>query len=363
MRTTRWLLTLAALFVVTGTSRASVPGLAGLLLPHLFGQDTPQAGGAEESEPPKQCRECCPFSSLVREGMNVCRSFMSQRATARECESCPQALTCDRLRVFLRTATGQCGSPCAEAKSCCAEAQACREAAAKACACGQGCGCCKAATARTAEVVRARPQVMASPQGVMTVRSVVMAAPPMAPMPAPVMVPLPHPGMVMPNPVPCAPPVAACPAALMPAEWKRLADNNGDLRGAIDQLERDLLHALQRKHGQSVMQVAHNAQQIHLVTPAYEAHCERLSCLGKSDRLLLEGNVRLTCRKDGRTMQVHASRVVINTKEESFFVESTGSMTLDAQSQFGTQRVVPTGATYYVPAQSAPAAGYTTPRE
>lgn len=88
--------------------------------------------------------------------------------------------------------------------------------------------------------------------------------------------------------------------------------------------------------------VAHNAQSVHLVTPHFDAHCERLRCAGSSDRLILEGNVCLTCNRDGRTMRIHAQRLLVNVREGTFAVESEGNQTLRTDRTTG---VLHSGAT------------------
>ncbi len=63
--------------------------------------------------------------------------------------------------------------------------------------------------------------------------------------------------------------------------------------------------------------------QAHLVTPHFEAHCERMSCNNTQDRIILEGDVRLTCKKDGQQYRVEGQRVVVNLQDGTFAVESS----------------------------------------
>lgn len=57
-----------------------------------------------------------------------------------------------------------------------------------------------------------------------------------------------------------------------------------------------------------------------LVTPDFEAHCERMTQRG--DMIILEGNVMLLSKKHAQPMRVEACRVVVNMRDGSFTVES-----------------------------------------
>jgi hypothetical protein len=85
-----------------------------------------------------------------------------------------------------------------------------------------------------------------------------------------------------------------------------------------------------------VLQVAHPVRPAKLVTPDFEAHCEKMT--HKGDMIVLEGNVLLLCKKHAQPMRVEGQRVLVNMKDGSFSVESAGSMTMPAATSFGVMR-------------------------
>jgi hypothetical protein len=75
------------------------------------------------------------------------------------------------------------------------------------------------------------------------------------------------------------------------------------------------------------------AKPARLVTPEFEAHCDRMTNQG--DLIVLEGNVLLLCKKHARPIRIEAQRVVVNMKDGSFRVENGGPSTT---SSFGVMR-------------------------
>jgi hypothetical protein len=61
---------------------------------------------------------------------------------------------------------------------------------------------------------------------------------------------------------------------------------------------------------------------INLMTPQYELHCDRLCCVNAPDRLVLEGNVRVTYRKNGQQYRIEGERVLMNLKDGTFTVDT-----------------------------------------
>jgi hypothetical protein len=70
-----------------------------------------------------------------------------------------------------------------------------------------------------------------------------------------------------------------------------------------------------------------------LVTPEFEAHCDRMTNQG--DLIVLDGNVLLLCKKHARPIRIEAQRVVVNMKDGSFRVENGSPSTT---SSFGVMR-------------------------
>jgi hypothetical protein len=85
------------------------------------------------------------------------------------------------------------------------------------------------------------------------------------------------------------------------------------------------------------------AQQARLATPHLDAQCERITCVGGPDRVVLEGHVRLTYKKGGQQVQIVAERVTVNVKEETFTVDGAAprSATLPAVDVRRSIHVVP----------------------
>jgi hypothetical protein len=98
-------------------------------------------------------------------------------------------------------------------------------------------------------------------------------------------------------------------------------------------------------------------QNVHLVTPHLEAHCERLTSAGSPDQIMLEGDVNLICNRNGQAIHIQGQRVLVNLSDGTFTVESLPQMrpsmpvqTLPVQR---TRAVAP-AATYPQPASYAP---------
>ncbi len=65
---------------------------------------------------------------------------------------------------------------------------------------------------------------------------------------------------------------------------------------------------------------ARSAKHVHFATPDLEAHCERITHRG--DLVVLEGDVKLHCKKHGQRVCIEAQRVTLNMKDGTFTVDS-----------------------------------------
>lgn len=74
--------------------------------------------------------------------------------------------------------------------------------------------------------------------------------------------------------------------------------------------------------GQSAFQINATGNQVHITTPHLDAHCQRMTCLGTRDRVLLEGNVRIACRKGDQVTRIEAARVLVDLLHGTFTVET-----------------------------------------
>jgi hypothetical protein len=190
-----------------------------------------------------------------------------------------------------------CPAECVGANECCAAseggcAKACATAArpaAKSCCCGKDGSCCCANPA-----AGNAPCCQATAQPQRMVIELLMPHPPI-----PVHLPM-HPGMIAPPHMVVMPPPAVCP-------MDRCADE------MAEQIMRPMVTKTK------VVRVARSAT-ARLVTPHLDAQCERMSCVGSPERIVLEGDVRLTYKKDGQNLRIEAERVVVDVKEGTFTV-------------------------------------------
>jgi hypothetical protein len=72
---------------------------------------------------------------------------------------------------------------------------------------------------------------------------------------------------------------------------------------------------------------------VHLVTPHLEAHCERLTSVANADHILLEGDVHLTCNRNGQTLRIQGQRVLVHLRDGTFTVESMSDLRQPAPAQ------------------------------
>jgi len=124
------------------------------------------------------------------------------------------------------------------------------------------------------------------------------------------------------------PPVAhdfRCQPPLAPAdELADLVRERELILAAKCEIDKQLMQlAWQQKVGQCqpAVAVAHTTPKAHLVTKHFEAHCDMIRCVGDDpNTLILEGNVRLSCKAAGA--RIEASRVVVNITSGAFTVQS-----------------------------------------
>ncbi len=94
------------------------------------------------------------------------------------------------------------------------------------------------------------------------------------------------------------------------------------ISAAIEHVEQELARMEMQRHV-VLAPVAPNAHKVHLVTDHFEAHCESLHCVnGDPHRVVLQGDVRLTCKKCGQAVRIEAPCVVVNMKDGTFAVQS-----------------------------------------
>jgi hypothetical protein len=63
-------------------------------------------------------------------------------------------------------------------------------------------------------------------------------------------------------------------------------------------------------------------RKVHLATAQFEANCERLTSVAESNQMLLEGDVDLTCQRNGQTIRIQGQRVRVNLADGTFTVEA-----------------------------------------
>jgi hypothetical protein len=404
MRLTRWLLAAAVFIALAGTTRAQAPGLTALLLPNLFGPETPStppaslgawflnlpvgpvilqadyradapgegirtaeavtatSGDAEESEAGTGECNACWLDELVKDGMSVCRSLLAQgrydeanslarmltRVVPNDEAAC--ALRCLAERMFDCCTDGRCTAAPGCAKGTAAGCATCpterraaaTKAVAKDCKCEKDCGCCKADLACCDGPATAVAPIC---PGFGVVFGNLPPPPPLA-MPLPFAPPPPpHANLIELPPAAVPPPPYAAEFLPMPVqmpippqeELRRLVEMRHAIGRHIEHLERMLVEAVSAPPPACSPVAAPGARPVHLVTPEFEAQCDRLNCAGSADRLVLEGDVRLLWKQGGRNLRIEAARVLINVKEGTFTVERAANATV-RHEQFGTAR-------------------------
>ncbi len=434
---TCWLLALAGLLGLAGTTQAGSTGLTNLLLPQIFGQDRLPAvaaavAGTAPQSPSSYPRigEALPapvvampddgdddewLADLLMDSISFCRMLFGMNrhqeidmiaevvvrlATApRDPDGTPLRASAPEVlplpRPLPRPVAGA-GVPC---PPCCAQAcgsssvkvgcpstfacptgaaKPCSSAADKACKCCKDCKDCSCGKPeKTGAAIGINGNEGITGSIVLNERNFSILPCPCPPsvvfMPggdAPNMLPpMPRmlvPGLPMPPPVdgyaqsmPCpfAPPVLHSYGSPMPTcppveELKELIRQRQMLTAAIEQLEKELLRMAQQRQsvpapaapgapGAPGVVVSHNAQKVHLVTEHFEAHCDAVHCVeGQPHRVVLEGDVLLTCKKGAQAMRIEAPCVVIDMRDGSFRVQApTGMTTQPAQP---AQWLIPT---------------------
>ena len=135
--------------------------------------------------------------------------------------------------------------------------------------------------------------------------------------------------------------IAACTAAL--------ALSAGTARGQHDVRQ------------QPDIQVTATGSRIHVVSPCLEARCRRLTSLGTSGRVLLEGGVILTFHMADRPAKIVADRAVVGLTDGFYEIDTRPQLTPAAvysepysRCLTGVQAVLPC-ALYGYPGQPQPA--------
>ena len=68
------------------------------------------------------------------------------------------------------------------------------------------------------------------------------------------------------------------------------------------------------------------AKRVRLETPQFDAHCNKMTCVGGGDVVLLEGDVEMTCRRNGAAMRVTGQRVRVYLNDGTFTVETASEI-------------------------------------
>lgn len=80
-----------------------------------------------------------------------------------------------------------------------------------------------------------------------------------------------------------------------------------------------------RVPGDSV-RVSVQGKQIRVITPCFEANCDRMSMADSKDRLVLEGNVCVASLRNDRTAKIVGQRVVVNLRDGSLTISGAASV-------------------------------------
>lgn len=116
--------------------------------------------------------------------------------------------------------------------------------------------------------------------------------------------------------------IGETPSCLM-AELHELVQQRDLIAHAIDQVEMEIARLAQQKQIEQAQVAAQTpkTQKVHLVTKSFEAHCDSLIPVGGAPHcLVLQGNVRLTCKKGGEPIRIEAPCITINVQDGTFSV-------------------------------------------
>jgi hypothetical protein len=218
-------------------------------------------------------------------------------ATAKGCGSCPSACWGVPCPTFGEIVSSGAGKPC----KCCENCKDCKD-----CTCGKNAAKNAAYSVHGFVLENAHPWAP-------------VAMPPLPPlMPHPAMFPMlppPHPGR---HETPLGP--------LVELLWQREL-----ISAAIEQMEEELAQAAQAAQMAQQQRTVYaqmatstlSAPKVRLSTEHFEAQCAAMRCLGNDPhRLVLEGEVVLTCKKSGHVVRIEAPCVVVNMQDGTFSVDS-----------------------------------------
>jgi hypothetical protein len=263
----------------------------------------------EQLPAPRTCAApgACPLTGAQG---SVCAQWVIGQSANAAVAQCAEKTTCAK------------DSCCQTAKSCCGSLTT----AVKACKCGKDNGCC----CETPEARQtAHGDCCPAPMQRMVIE-LLMPHMPHVPMHAGFM-PL-RPGMIAPPHLAMLPP-GVCPFEMF-GHPLVIVERPQPLQ-RVRMVECEQAPALERTV--ELRPVAQENQPARLVTPTFDVQCERISCDGTPERLILEGDVRLTFKKT--SLRVEARCVIVNMKDGTFMVDDSPESTGVRQSQFGAHRV------------------------
>jgi hypothetical protein len=416
-KTCTWLLALAGVLGIVGTTHAGTLPLIPLCLPGLFGQDLPSTT-ARGTPPPaapdsdwladsvdllmeyapqaralvQSLRPCTPYhiaaaavleylaavdaaqQDAVPGTVGVTPAAPPLQYEAREVRFCPQTAgyplangrPCTVIEVECpdgirrRYVTPCVTAPCCKPDGCCNScpgdlhrvAEACSNcpscyhtvvqvnATTKPCKCCEQCKDCKDCSCAKSSVKTTTCPVTGV---VIMKRDGSMGPTPIALPPMPL--PSPYAPLAMPYPLPhpMMPPLPPSPLD----ELRALHMQQQMILAAMEQVDHELAQIEMHRHimlppplpgahpvnlpvhiavERVMCAPAPSSHKVHLATEHFEAHCNALHCVnGDPHRVVLEGDVRLSCKKCGQSVHIEAPRVIVNMKDGTFVVESLKS--------------------------------------
>jgi hypothetical protein len=84
--------------------------------------------------------------------------------------------------------------------------------------------------------------------------------------------------------------------------------------------------AMQAAPVRDEIRVTATGKRVHVVSPAVDGRCNRMTSVNRNGRVVLEGQVSLTVHMGGRSMHVVADRVIVGLTDGSFEIESPPSL-------------------------------------
>jgi hypothetical protein len=131
---------------------------------------------------------------------------------------------------------------------------------------------------------------------------------------------------------------------MLPPGWGQHAEWNHTPPVTWVELHHPVMWTRGEEANQAVYQVVAKKDAVYINTPTMEARCQRMTCVGTRERVLLEGDVRLICKKGTDVTRIEAPRILVDLVQGTFTVEAgKAPAAVSPPSNVGSYPVPPVG--------------------